>query len=494
MPEDMAKSEQLVRPLTLKGFCDHLPQEMIARNRVIETIRGVYERYGFSPIDTPVLEYLETLIGTGGEEINKEIFQLESPEGEAVGMRFDLTVPFARILAQYPDKVKLPFRRYHIGPVFRADKPGPGRYRQFTQFDIDAAGSDSVIVDAEIVAAMCDVMRELGLNSGQGDAGGSSEYQVKVNSRGLMDALLIACDIEQEDRRKHVLRVVDKLEKVGIENIGKELGEGRIDDSGDPIRGVKLAAGTIDKIVEFISVSGECRGAVVDAVRKVLGETEAAREAVDQMSELGVALDALGVGEGEAVFLPSLARGLDYYTGPVFEAVLTGAPQMGSVMGGGRYNQLAARFLDKVIPATGASIGIDRLMAGLLAIGKVGVESATTKVLVIGMRGTAAAPLKVAGELRSNGIAAEVYLGKKNVSMSKQLAYANDKGIAVAAILGSDEIESNTIALKDLAMGKEKRADIAEREQYRQSGKVGQRTVGRDEMVATVREMLRQGE
>ena len=483
MSDDKVKSGRFVRPLTLKGFVDYLPQDMIGRNRVIEKIRRVYERYGFAPIDTPALEYLETLIGTGGEEINKEIFRLESPEGEAVGMRFDLTVPFARILAQYRDKIKLPFRRYHVGPVFRADKPGPGRYRQFTQFDIDAAGSKSVIVDAEIIAAMCDVMRELGLQDG--------EYQIKVNSRGLIDALLISCDIAEEDKRKHVLRVIDKLEKVGVDNIAKELGEGRIDDSGDPIRGVQLDAGTIGKIIAFISVWSGDRQTVLAAVAEALGEIECATAAIDEMRELGAALDAMGVGESEVVFLPSLARGLDYYTGPVFEAILPGAPEVGSVMGGGRYNQLVERFMKAPVAATGASIGIDRLMAGLTAVGRIEAQSATTKVLIIGMRGTPTdETLRVAQELRSSGIAAEIYLGKKNPSMSVQLAYANDKGIPIAAILGSDEIEANTIALKDLAMGKEQREGIAEREEYRKTGKVGQRTVDRREMIAVVREML----
>jgi histidyl-tRNA synthetase len=198
-------ASHLVDPATLKGFQDLLPEDMILRNRVVDKIRAVYERFGFVPLDTPVLEHLATLVGTGGEDINKELFRLKSPEGDTVAMRFDLTVPFARIVAQYADKIELPFRRYHIGPVFRADKPGPGRYRQFTQFDIDAAGSESVAVDAEIVAAMCGVMQSLGLQRSL-DAG-VQEYQVRVNNRKLLDAFLGGCGVDDEQVRKHILRV-----------------------------------------------------------------------------------------------------------------------------------------------------------------------------------------------------------------------------------------------------------------------------------------------
>ena len=246
--------KKTVKPQTLKGFCDYLPAEMICRNHVIEKIRSVFERYGFVPIDTPILEYLVTLVGTGGEAINKEIFRLESPEHEPIGMRFDLTVPFARLLAQHKDKIKLPFRRYHIGPVFRSDKPAPGRYRQFTQFDIDVAGSESVIVDAEIISAMCDVMRELGLKHKEQDPNERGEYQVNVNNRRLMDALLHSCNIQEEQKIKHILRVIDKLQKVGIENVKKEFAEGRVDESGDPIPGVGLDFNTIDFDIAFPKV------------------------------------------------------------------------------------------------------------------------------------------------------------------------------------------------------------------------------------------------
>lgn len=491
----MSNSEQekkrLVEPMTLKGFQDYLPSEMISRNQVVEKIRVIYEKYGFLPIDTPVLEYLVTLIGTGGEAINKELFKLESPEREPIAMRFDLTVPFARIIAQYPENIKLPFKRYHIGPVFRADKPGLGRLRQFTQFDIDAAGSDSVAVDAEIVAAMCEVLNSLGLRNDEPSDASVQEYQVRVNNRKLMDALLKGCGITDEEIKKHVLRVVDKLQKVGMDNIRKELSEGRIDDSGDPIKGVGLDASTINQLIELISVKGNSRGDIVESLAKLLPVSKASDLALQEMRDFAAALESLGVKENEAVFDPSLARGLDYYTGPVFEAFFPAAPEFGSVMGGGRYDQLVERFLDNKIPATGVSIGLDRLMAALSVIGKVKFYPTTIKVIVLAVKGVAMTELLgVVRELRVKNIPSEVYMGDPQTSMRDQLSYANSKEIPIAVIIGPDEIQAGKASVKDLVVGKEKRTGIKNHEQYKKAGKVGQVMVDRRELCETILEML----
>ena len=482
-------ASHLVDPATLKGFQDLLPEDMILRNRVVDKVRTVYERFGFVPIDTPILEHLATLVGTGGEDINKELFRLESPEGDAIAMRFDLTVPFARIVAQYADKIELPFRRYHIGPVFRADKPGPGRYRQFTQFDIDAAGSDSVAVDAEIVAAMCEVMQSLGLQRSLDP--GVQEYQVRVNNRKLLDAFLGGCGVDDDQVRKHILRVIDKLQKAGIENVRKELGEGRVDESGDSIIGVGLTTEPITRILRLVEIESSSRGRVVDEIEKLLPDSQIAQLAIAEMRLLDEALTSLGVWESEARFDVSLTRGLDYYTGPVFEAFLPMAVDFGSVMGGGRYDQLVARFLDKKIPATGASIGLERLLAGLKSIGKVETHLTTTKVLVVSLAGVpVAALLSVAKELRDKGLPVEVYFGSEGVSMREQLAYANAKDIPVAVIIGTDELASGKVSVKNLIEGRAKRSNIEDHAQYRQAGRVGQSTVSRAEMVPTVLSML----
>jgi histidyl-tRNA synthetase len=456
---------------------------MIARNSVVERIRAVYERYGFVPLETPVLEHLTTLVGAGGEQINKELFRLESPEEEPVAMRFDLTVPFARLLAQYPEQLKLPFRRYHIGPVFRADKPGPGRFRQFVQFDIDAAGSESVAVDAEVIATMVEVMRELGLGHG--------EFVIRINNRKLVDAAMLGCGITEREVQKHVLRVIDKLQKVGVDNVHRELGAGRVDDSGDPIKGVGLSEEMIAEILGLISAKGTTRAEVLEALAKRLPTAGLSAAAIQEMSDLNQALTSLRVDEAEAIFDPSLMRGLDYYTGPVFEAHVTAAPQFGSVMGGGRYDQLVARFMERGIPATGVSIGLDRFVDALAHIGKINKVPTSTKVLVVSLRGVLASELlAVASELRAAGIATEVYFGEAKAGFKDQLSAANARQIPVAVIMGEDELKAGKVSIKDLGAGMQARAGLQDHGEFKKAGKAGQVTVPRADMVNTVRGMV----
>lgn len=476
----MSDTQQRVEPRTLKGFLDWLPEQVIPRKAVISTIEGVFQRYGFVPLETPALEHLDVLLGTGGEETNKELFRLESPEGEPIALRFDLTVPFARLLAQYPDVLKAPVRRYALGPVWRADKPGPGRFRQFTQFDVDIAGAETVAADAEIVGVMCQVMAELG----------AERYTALINNRRLIDALLIGVGITDTARQKHVLRVIDKLQKVGVENIRRELGEGRVDDSGDPIPGVHLDEGTIDKLLAFIAVTGETRAEVVANLEKALPPSEAGAVALEEMRELDAALGGLGVTEEHARFDPSLARGLDYYTGPVYEMVLPDARNFGSVMGGGRYDQLVERFLDRPITSTGMSVGLDRLVAALTHLGLVPHSKTTVQALVVTLGNVPKSEsLRAATELRAAGINTEVYMGAR-MNMKAQLSHADRWGIPAAVILGEDEVAQGLVSVKDLLMGKRRRENIEDREAYRKAGKTGQVTVPRAEMIAAVRRVL----
>ena len=478
----MAKKKALVASRTLKGFQDFLPGDALMRAEVTGRIQHVFELYGFSPVETPALEHLDVLLGAGGEGANKELFRLESPEEEPIALRFDLTVPFARLMSQYPEQIKAPFRRYAMGPVWRADKPGPGRFRQFTQVDIDAAGAATVSVDGEIVAVMCAVMTSLNV----------SDYLVLINNRKLIDALLTDCGIEEPDRQKHVLRVIDKLTKVGIDNIRRELGEGRIDDSGDPIPGVGLEEGAIENVLTFIGIRGADRRAVIAAMGEALADTAKAQEALEEMTELADALDALGVTEKHARFDPSLARGLDYYTGPVFEMVLPQAPEFGTVMGGGRYNELVERFMKQAIPCTGMSIGLDRLLAALNHLGLVDAAPTAVQALIVTMgRVPKAETLRVAQELRDAGIKTETFFAsKKKMQMGNQLSHADHYGIPVAVIIGEDEIAQGVVSVKDLNAGKMGREAIEDHDAYREAGKTGQVTVERASMAETVRRLL----
>ncbi len=478
----MVQNRKHIEPRIPKGLQDLLPQELIARKKVVTRIESVFEKYGFVPVDTPAIEYLDTLLGTGGEETNKELFRFETPEEEAVALRFDLTVPFARLLAQYPDVLKVPFRRYAAGPVWRADKPGPGRFRQFTQLDIDIAGAADPAVDAEVIAVMCEVMQTLGVGG----------YTVLINSRKLLDALLEGAGITDGNTQKHVCRVIDKLDKVGLESVKLELGNGRVDASGDPIPGVGLDDSVAEAILEFIEVDGETRAQAVENMARALPVSDAAAAAVDEMNHLGAALEVLGITDAQARFDPSLARGLDYYTGTVFETVLPDAPEFGSVMGGGRYNQLVARFLDRPIACTGMSVGLDRLMAALKHLDLAPAAKTTVQALVITVGKVAKSEsLQLAAELRAAGIATEIYIaGRKKMGLKFQLAHADHYGIPVAVILGEEELANEVVSVKDLEAGKRQREHIAEHETYREAGKTGQLTVPRGEVVKTVKNIL----
>ncbi len=475
MPDD----KPLIEPRVLKGFQDFLPEEVLARKAVMEVCESVFRSYGFVPLQTPALEYLDALLGTGGEETNKELFRLETPEGEPVAMRFDQTVPFARMMAQYPDKLKVPFRRYAMGPVWRGDRPGPGRFREFTQIDIDAAGSESVAVDAEIIAVVCEIMQKLG----------AEDFCVLINNRKLIDALLEDCGITGEARGKHVLRVIDKLAKVGADLVRQELGGGRIDESGDPIPGVHLDAKTIDAILSFVAIDGASREEVLEAMREALPASARAAEALDEMAQLAACLDALGVPATQARFAPNLARGLDYYTGPVYEIAIAEG-RFGSVGGGGRYDGLVSRFLERNIPCAGIAFGLDRLMAALQFLGIRPPVSAQAQVLVASVgRVPEVELLRLAQELRGAGLRTEVYFSARR-GMKHQLAHADRCRIPVAVIAGEDELAKGVVAIKDLLAGKDQREDISDHDAYRKAGRTAQVTVARDEMVRTIHEML----
>jgi histidyl-tRNA synthetase len=481
-----------IEPQTLKGFQDLLPGDMIARAAVIDTVRRVYERYGFLPIDTPILERMDILTGTAGGDTNKQIFELLTPEEEPAALRFDLTVPFARAISQHREEMKLPFRRYAVGPVFRADKPGPGRFRQFTQMDIDIAGADTLAADGEVIAVMCDAMRALGLGARTTGDGASVRpvFEMRISNRRLVDALLEGNGITKPETIKHVLRVMDKLQKVGPEKMREELGSGRVDESGAPIAGVHLPGDVIERISAFVAVSAATRAEMVEALAGYLPRNEQSAQALDEMAELARYLDALGVAEDEAPYDPSLTRGLDYYTGPVFEIGLPAAPEFGSVGGGGRYDELCTRFLEERVPATGASIGIDRLIAALASLGIVKKPKTNVQVSIATVGKVPREEVfRLAAELRTLGFNTLTYLGGKK-SMSAQLSDADRYEIPVAVILGEDELANSLVSVKDLIAGKAIREGIIDREAYRSAGRQTQVTVPRAEMEGAIRKML----
>lgn len=473
-----------VEPRLFRGLRDLMPQQTLARAWMLERIRGVYELYGFVPISTPAIEYLDVLTGSqAGTEAHQSIFtvrnpdRLTSPGGDALGLRFDLTVPLARLVAQYPELPR-PFRRYQVASVWRADKPDRGRFREFTQFDLDSVGVESEVADTEIIAGMCDALTALGIDA----------FQVRFSSRRLLNLLLSYAGVPHE-RGTDVFRVLDKLEKVGPEKVRLELTEGYVDESGDPIKGLGLAGGQVDRIERFVAIRSPHRDEVIAQLRDLFsGLSEAAAE-IDAVSRISSHLRALGYGDDQVAVDLSIARGLAYYTGPVFEAVLTDAPQFGSVFGGGRYDDLVMRFLGEKVPATGASFGVDRLLAALDHLGRTSRRSATAQVLVTALDPALTGDyLAMTYELRRAGIPAELYLGGEK-RIGKQLRYADACGVPLALLYGSNEKERQVVTIKDMIVGRERAKKVEDREQWLDE-RPGQREAPRAELVSTVREML----
>lgn len=466
-----------VEPRLSRGLRDLLPDQMLARQQMVDTIRGVYELYGFVPLSTPAIEFLDVLSGSAGQEAQQSIFRVTNPEKEDLGLRFDLTVPLARVIAQYRELPR-PFRRYQVASVWRADKPDKGRYREFTQFDLDSVGVESEIADTEVLAGMCDTLSALEVGP----------YLVRYSSRTMLNLLLEFAGISAE-QGVDVFRVLDKLDKVGLDKVKLELMDGYKDESGDIIRGVGLARDQVDRIEKFLSVKADARRDVVSQLRDLFSGLADAPAQIDVVERVSNHLYALGYGDDKVSLDLSIARGLAYYTGTVFEAILVDAPQFGSVFGGGRYDNLVMRFLGEPIPAVGASIGVDRLLAALTHLGKIGTRKATARVLVTHMDAALRDDyLAMTWELRRAGIPTELYLGSAK-GPGKQLKYADQYDIPLAILYGSNEKEQGLVTIKDMVAGRERAKPVADRKEYL-AQRAGQVTAPRADLVATIRTML----
>ncbi len=459
-----------IEPQNVKGFRDLLPQYAYRKNEIVSTIRKVYERYGFLPVETPGLEYLEILLGEYGEENTKQIFRFKSPEEQDVALRFDLTVPLARIVAQYNDLPK-PFKRYQVGSVWRADKPDPGRFREFTQFDADVVGTSSQLAEAEVIGAVVGALEEIGVG----------KFSVNVNSRKVLNAVVEYSGIPA-GRAKDVFRVLDKLNKIGMPNVELELTKGRRDVSGDFIPGLGLTDINVGKIKDYLALPKGERKRVLGELAGLLGP-----ESCEDLKNLDGFLDVLGLDSEVVSFDPTIARGLDYYTGPVFEVNLTDKPQFGSVAGGGRYDNLVQRFTDASLPAVGFSIGVDRLLA---ALGEGNDKAAFSEVVVTIMdRDKAGEYLKIASELRQAGVRTDLYLGQEK-GLRKQLQYADRVNARFAVIVGSNEIEKGVVTIKDLRAGENVSKDAAQREEWLKKSREIQKEVPRKELTAEILRLL----
>lgn len=444
---------------------------------MIDVVRGVYELYGFVPLITPAVEYLDVLSGSGGKEIQESIFVVRNPEEEELGLRFDHTVPLARVIAQYKELPK-PFRRYTIGPVWRADKPGPGRFREFVQFDIDSVGVQSELADTEIIGGICDSLEALGV----------SNFQVRFSSRRVLNLLLTFASIPPE-RSADVFRVIDKLEKIGPAKVRLEMTTGYVDESGDKIQGLGLTTAQVDQIEQFLAIQSGNRTEVLRKLHETFGSIPGAAEEIAVLEKMSHNLEVAGYQEDRVVIDLSIARGLAYYNGPVFETILLDAPQFGSVFSGGRYDDLVMRFLGERVPATGASMGVDRLLAALRALDKVKSRKSTSDVLV-----TAFDPamnddyLRMTYELRRAGIRSEMYFGTDRAG--KQIKFADKLEIPVILLYGPDEKAKNVVTIKDMSIGRARAKQLTGSRDKWLEERPGQFEVPREKLVESVKELL----
>lgn len=488
----MGRSD-LVDPRLYKGFRDIFASDVEARQRMIDTIRGVYERYGFEPLETPAVEYVDVLGKYLPESDTPDggIFSWRDEAKDWVSLRYDLTAPLSRVVAQYGPQLPKPFRRYQVGPVYRFEKPGPGRFREFYQFDIDSVGTSAMAADAEVCSVLCAALEELGIPRGS--------YVVRVNNRKVLNGVLerIGMEVsETNERWLTVLRAVDKLDRLGIAGVRQLLDKGRRDESGDFTKGAELAPDQIEMVIGLLQAGAEDRGAVCDRLAELVGDSEVGLEGVDELRQIHALLEAEGLGPDRVLFDPSVVRGLAYYTGPVFEAELTfdvvdeGGERrpFGSVSGGGRYDDLVERFTGQKVPATGASIGVDRLLAALKALGKAGEEERVGPIVVLALdRGRMADYQRMVAELRAAGLRSELYLGGSG--FRAQLKYADKRNAPLAIIAGGDEFDRGEVSIKDLRLGKQLAKTIKDRDEWRK-GQPAQVAVKRDELVEQARAML----
>ncbi len=476
-----------------RGFIDRLGDAAAAEERVVAAVGRVYEKWGFDRLETPAIEFTEALgkFLPDLDRPNEGVFSFLDDE-RWLSLRYDLTAPLARFAAEEWQSLPKPFRRWQTGQVWRNEKPGPGRYRQFTQCDADTIGSDNPASDAEMVAMAAEALEAVGVPR--------DGYVFKINSRRILNGVLASLGLDgagAERARLTVMRAIDKLDRVGVDGVAALLGAGRKDESGDFTEGAKLDASAVKRVIDFVTLPTDSRAGVLSGLEQLVGGNDEGRAGLKELQGVDSVLSALGVDDARARIDPSVVRGLEYYTGAVYEAELTmtiveeGRPvRFGSVGGGGRYDDLIARFTGERVPATGFSIGVSRLVAAQARLGLGEQLAASAPVVVLALDGERMGDyLAMASELRAAGIRAEAYLGASG--MKAQLKYADRRGAPIAVIQGGDELAKGVVTLKDLKLGARLAKDLGEdREAYAKSREQVQREAPRSELVAAVQQML----
>lgn len=472
------KKSNKVKPVLLKGFRDYIPAEEIARQRMLRKVSEVFDLMGFLPLQTPSLESADVLLGSHyNEDSLKELFGFEGPDEVDMALRYEFTLSLARHVAANPT-LAMPFRRQQFGNVWRVDKPGPGRFREFMQYDIDIVGTANLLADAEIIAAMVTCFEQLGVE----------RFVVRYSTRKLLNGVIEFAGIPVE-RGPDVMRVIDKLEKQGLQAVLDELAQGRTDASGAKIPGLDLEPTQIEKLKQFLELAAEKSPNQLEKVAEMVGHIGIANQGLDDLGQIQTYLKSLGIDQSKAEIDLTIVRGLGYYTSTVFETTLLDLPDYGSVFSGGRYDNLVERFVNRTFPAVGSSIGIDRLLAALIALKAIDGPKATSKVLVTVMDGDRLPEyLGILKELRSAGIASEIYTGETK-NLTKQVKYGDKVGIPIAVIAGSDEFDKGEVTVKNLALGATEAKEATSREEWLKAEGF-QKQIPRTELVDYIKNLL----
>jgi histidyl-tRNA synthetase len=491
------KTDNKLKARLPRGFADRGPADVAATNRMLEAIRDSYELYGFEAVETPFIEYTDTLgkFLPDQDRPNEGVFSFQDDDEQWLSLRYDLTAPLARYVAENFDALPKPYRSYRAGWVFRNEKPGPGRFRQFMQFDADTVGAASVAADAEMCMMAADTLERVGIPRG--------DYVIKVNNRKVLDGVLEAIGLGGEDnaaQRLTVLRAIDKLDRLGPDGVRQLLGPGRKDESGDFTKGAQLESKAIDRVLQFVGRPEPTRADYTatldiwaDLVRGSVGE-----EGVRELRDIATLLEAADYRDRVAITAETV-RGLEYYTGPVYEAELTftvtndeGQPvRFGSVGGGGRYDGLIGRFRPEPVPATGFSIGVSRLLAALQTVRSPIVADAEAQgpvVVLVMDRDRVADYQRMVATLRNGGVRAELYLGASG--MKAQMKYADRRRSPCVVIQGSDERARGEVQIKDLALGAALAASGKDRADYLEKTAEAQFSTAESNLLSAVRQVI----
>ncbi len=479
-----------------RGFEDKPAETLRAETALISKAFAVYDARGFEPLQTPAFEYADALgkFLPDEDRPNEGVFAMQDDDEQWMALRYDLTAPMARYVAENYDALSKPFRRYQAGSVYRNEKPGPGRFREFIQCDADSVGAPGAAADAEMIMVAADIARAVGLKP--------SEYQVRVNNRKLLDGILEASGVPNTDagaeQRLKVLRAIDKLDRLGARGVEALLGEGREDDSGDYTEGAGLGGSGIKAVLGFMTASAVDRVSTVATLENLVGQSERGLAGVKELADIDRLLGACGYGPSQVAFDTSIVRGLGYYTGPVFELELLAdirdrkgrEVRIGSIGGGGRYDGLVSRFRGQEVPATGFSFGVSRFLSALERMGHTMGEVTPPVIICAFDKKMMPEYFKMADKMRAAGIRTEVFIGAGNVT--KQMKYADGRSSPIAILMGEDEMSADEVTLKDLALGKEMAKAIESNEEWRES-RPAQETIPRSELIARVKTMLAGG-